>query len=146
VEHADTLVTAASIIAGFGAALIAFRLERELNIEEKDRELPQQQREGHWFPASDWLLVVSNVGALCLVVAPLVATASPSQRLIRFTSAVCTAAAIMMAGYIPSILAHYHFFYGLTTKERKNPTLWEGVVIAVTIVSAAVAVIFVYKS
>jgi hypothetical protein len=76
----------------------------------------------------------------------LVATASPSQRLIRFTSAVCTAAAIMMAGYIPSILAHYHFFYGLTTKERKNPTLWEGVVIAVTIVSAAVAVIFVYKS
>jgi hypothetical protein len=29
-DHQDVLVTAASIIAGFGSAVIAFRLEREL--------------------------------------------------------------------------------------------------------------------
>jgi hypothetical protein len=36
--HLDVLVTAASIIAAFGSAVIAFRLERELDIEEKNEE------------------------------------------------------------------------------------------------------------
>jgi hypothetical protein len=35
-SHQDILVTAASIIAGFGSAVIAFSLERELDIEEKN--------------------------------------------------------------------------------------------------------------
>lgn len=37
-DHQNLLVTAASIIAGFGSAVIAFRLERELDIEEKNEE------------------------------------------------------------------------------------------------------------
>ncbi len=47
----------------------------------------------------------------------------------------------MLAGYIPSILAHYHFFYGLT-KDRTNPTFWEGMFIALTAICALVAFIF----
>jgi hypothetical protein len=104
-SHADTLVTAASLIAGFGSAVIAFRLQRELDIEEKNEQRPPHLREQHWFPASDWLIVASNIGALCFVVAPLVAFDSPSPRMVRLASAACCAAAIMLAGYVPSIPA-----------------------------------------
>lgn len=44
----------------------------------------------------------------------------------------------MLTGYIPSILPHYHFFYGLT-EEGTNPTLWEGVFDLATALAAAVA-------
>jgi hypothetical protein len=137
-SHAGTLVTAASLIAGFGSALIAFRLQRELDIEEKNEQRPAHLREQHWFPASDWLIVASNLAALCLVVVPLVALESPSRRLVRFCSATCCAAAIMLAGYIPSILAHYRFLVGLT-EERSNPTFWEGIFLALTVVAALAA-------
>ena len=86
-SHPDTLVTAASLIAGFGAAIMAFRLQRELDIEEKNEARPQHQREQHWFPASDWLIVASNISALCLVVAPPVAVKSPTHRMVRLASA-----------------------------------------------------------
>ena len=144
-DHLDVLVTAASIIAGFGSAVIAFRLERELEIEEKNEERPKHRREHHWIPASDWLVVTASVGALCFVVAPLVATPMPSDGMIRFASAICSAMAIMLAGYIPSILAHYHFIYGLT-KERTNPTFWEGVSVLTTVLAAAAAFIVSYRS
>jgi len=39
----------------------------------------------------------------------------------RFASAICSAMAIMLAGYIPSILANYHFHLRLM-KQRTNPT------------------------
>jgi hypothetical protein len=134
-NHPDILVTAASIIAGFGSAVIAFRLERELDIEEKNEERPTHRKERHWIPVSDWLVVVASVGALCFVVAPLVAAESPSDSMIRLASAVCSAAAVMLGGYIPSILAHYHFIYGLT-EERTNPTFWEGVFVFITLIGA----------
>jgi hypothetical protein len=123
---------------------MAFRLQRELDIEEKNEERPRHMREQHWFPASDWLIVASNMSALCFVVAPLVALESPSQRMVRFASATCCAAAIMLAGYIPSILAHYEFFFGLT-KERSNPTFWEGIFLAVTAICAVAAFAVAYR-
>ena len=143
-DHQDVLVTAASIIAGFGSAVIAFRLERELNIEAKNEERPKHRKERHWIPVSDWLVVIASVGALCFVVAPLVATPSPSDNTVRLASAVCSAAAIMLAGYIPSILAHYHFIYGLT-KERTNPTFWEGAFVLLTLVAALMTFIIAYR-
>jgi|SRR5579862_4107647 len=145
VSPPDTLVTAASLIAGFGSALIAFRLQRELDIEEKNERRPRHLRERHWFPASDWLIVVSNIAALCFVVAPLVALESPSQPLLHIASATCCASAIMLAGYIPSILAHYQFFVGLTQK-RSNPTSWEGVFILITVLAALAAFVLAYRA
>jgi hypothetical protein len=50
----------------------------------------------------------------------------------------------MLAGYIPSILAHYHFIYGLP-KERTNPTFWEGVFVVATVFAAATAFILSYR-
>ena len=143
-DHQDVLVTAASIIAGFGSAVIAFRLERELDIEEKNEERPKHRKERHWIPASDWFVLTASVGALCFVVAPMVATPTPSHGMMRFSSAICSAMAIMLAGYIPSILAHYHFIYGLP-KERTNPTFWEGVFVLATVLAAATAFVLSYR-
>src|SRR5262249_32145308 len=136
--------TAASIIAGFGSAVIAFRLERELDIEEKNEEKPKHGKERHWIPASDWLVVTASVGALCFLVAPMVGTPTPSHSMMRFSSAICSAMAIMLAGYIPSILAHYHFIYG-PPKERTNPTFWEGVFVLATVLAAATAFVLSYR-
>src|SRR5215469_4856647 len=144
-SHPDTLVTAASLIAGFGAAIMAFRLQRELDIEEKNEERPRHKRERHWFPASDWLIVAFSMSALYLVVAPLVAVGSPTHRMVRLASAICCASAIMLAGYIPSILAHYKFFVGLT-RERSNPTFWEGVFLAATAIGALTAFVVAYRA
>jgi hypothetical protein len=105
---------------------------------------PYGLSEEHWFLASDWLIVVSNVSALCFVAVPLIALESPSHKIVRLCSAVCAATAIMLAGYIPSILAHYQFFYRLT-KDRTNPTFWEGILIALTGVSALMTFIFTYR-
>lgn len=124
-SHEDTLVTAASLIAGFGSAVIVVRLERELDIEDKNADRPKSQKEHHWIPPSDWLVVASGICALRLVVAPLVAIKSPSEATLQLASAVCSAAATMLAGYIPSILAHYRFIYGLS-KDRKKPHLLGG--------------------
>jgi hypothetical protein len=142
-SHEDTLVTAASLIAGFGSAVIVFRLE--LDIEEKNMERPIRQEEDHWIPASDWLIVASSICALSLVVAPLVAIKSPSVGTVRLASAVCSAAAIMLAGYIPSILTHYRFIYELS-KVRKNSTFWEAVFLSLTVVAALAAFTLVYWS
>lgn len=118
-DHQNLLVTAASIIAGFGSAVIAFRLERELDIEEKNEEGRGIEKSAT-IPVSDWLVVTASIGALCFVVAPLVATPTPSDAVIRFVSAICSAMAIMLAGYIPSILAHYRFIYGLTEEPNQS--------------------------
>jgi hypothetical protein len=64
--------------------------------------------------------------------------------LLRLASAVCCASAIMLAGYIPSILAHYRFFVGLT-EERTNPTFWEGVFLALTVTAALAAFVVSYR-
>ena len=85
------------------------------------------------------------MSALCLVVAPLVAVESPSHRRVRLASAMCCTAAIMLAGYIPSILAHYKFFFGLT-QERSNPTFWEGVFLAATVIGALTAFVVAYRA
>jgi|GraSoiStandDraft_15_1057317.scaffolds.fasta_scaffold913679_2 hypothetical protein len=74
------LVTAESIIAGFGSAVVAFRLVRELDIEENE-EQPKHRKE-HLYSVSDWLIVTTSIGALCFIVAPLVVTRR--RRTIRY--------------------------------------------------------------
>ena len=47
----------------------------------------------------------------------------------------------MLAGYIPSILAHYEFFFGLT-----NPTFWEGIFLAATAMGTFTAFAIAYRA
>ena len=51
-----TLATVASIISAFGAAMLFFRIQRELDM--------KKQGERIWLPVADWLLVAATVVSL----------------------------------------------------------------------------------
>ena len=138
-DFQGTLVTAASIIAGFGSLVIGFRLERELEPHDKRDARASKQ----WIPVSDWLIIASTAASMGLVVAPLVASEHPDEATLRLAAAVCSGSAVMVAGYVPAILAHYHFIYGLQ-RSRSNPTFWEGVFVLVTLALAALAFVRAY--
>ena len=89
----------ASVIAGFGGAMLLFRLQRE-------------QSEPPWLPWADRLLILATLIALLLVLLPLVATTNRPGVMAHLPAAGCTAALILMAGYIPAILAHFRLFFG----------------------------------
>ena len=129
-ENPDSLITAASIMAGFGAVFFAFRLERELKLFDKTDEPA-------WIPVSDWLLIAAIIISLVIVVVPLVSLSPPTDPSVARARAACAAAAIMIAGYIPSILAHYNFIYWLDKgKKRPNPTVPEAILVILTIAVA----------
>ena len=48
-----TLAGVASVIAAFGAAMLFFRVQREITMREQD--------ERNWIPWADWLLVVATL-------------------------------------------------------------------------------------
>jgi hypothetical protein len=128
-ENHDLLVSAASIMAGFGVVFFAFRLERELKVAE-------QRQARTWIAVSDWLLIAAIVISLILVVVPLVSSSALPAASLDRARAACAAAAILISGYIPSILAHYNFIYWLH-KPRRNPTIPEALMVILTLVVAA---------
>ena len=96
----------------------------------------EQKRVPTWIPLSDWLVIVAIIICLALVVAPLVSPNSASEAAVHRAASACSAAAIMIAGYVPSILAHYNFIYWLH-KRRRNPTILELLFVGITVVIAA---------
>jgi len=128
-ENPESLVSAASIMAGFGAVFFAFRLEREL-------KLSAETNEPAWIALSDWLLIAAIIISLVMVVVPLVSPSPLTDPSVTRARAACAAAAIMIAGYIPSILAHYNFIYWLKTKPRPNPTVPEAILVILTVAVA----------
>jgi amino acid transporter len=96
---AATLATIASVISAFGAAMLFFRIQRELSMKEQGEQI--------WLPRADWLLVVATLLCLLLVIVPLVLFSN-----IRLPAAAAGSAAIMVAGYVLAILAHYRIFFG----------------------------------
>jgi hypothetical protein len=99
-----TLGIIASVIAGFGGAMFLFRLQSDLQA--------QKESEPPWIPWADRLLIFATLIALLLVLLPLVATTNRPGVMAHLPAAGCTAALILMAGYIPAILAHYRLFFG----------------------------------
>lgn len=129
---AATLATIASISSGFGIAMLFFRIQRELQM--------GQQLEVNWIPWADRLLIAATLISLLLVVFPLVTFGTTSPRVLRFASASCAAASLMVAGYIPGIMAHYRLFLGGRREEpRKNPEPVEKVVVFAVIAAALTA-------
>ncbi|HEV7784948.1 MAG TPA: hypothetical protein VGQ28_06395, partial [Thermoanaerobaculia bacterium] len=127
-----TLGTIASVIAGFGGAMLLFRLQRELQV--------QKESEPLWIPWADRLLILATLIALLLVLLPLVATTNRPGVMAHLPAAGCTAALILMAGYIPAILAHYRLFFGAgRSGPRGNPEPAERVVVLLTVLIALAA-------
>ncbi len=127
---AATLGTVASIISGFGVAMLFFRLQRELQMSDK--------REVNWIPWADRLLIAATLVSLLAVILPLVAFKAVPIVTDRLPSASCAAAVIMVSGYIVGILAHYRLWFGTKRSgERSNPEPSERVVVFITIALAA---------
>ena len=120
-----TLGTIASVIAGFGSAMLIFRIQRELQM--------GQETEVQWIPWADRLLILATLVALLLVLLPLVATTNRPGVMAHLPAAGCAAALILMAGYILAILAHYRLFLGKgRSGPRKNPEPAERIVVLAT--------------
>jgi hypothetical protein len=97
-----TLANIASVIGAFGAAMLFFRIQRELHME--------GQGERIWLPLADWLLVAATLLCLLLVIIPLVSVSS-APATYRLPAAASGSAAILVAGYVLAILAHYRILF-----------------------------------
>jgi hypothetical protein len=133
------LATIASIIAAFGAAMLPFRIQRELEM--------RQQGERNWLPWADRLLVGATLTSLLLVILPLVAMAHPSPLAVALERAACAAAAILVSGYVFALLAHYRLIWGgKQAGPRANPEPAERLAAWITLVLAAAAFVAVFMA
>ncbi len=113
-QDVGTLATVASIIAGFGGTMLVFRIQRELQM--------LKQGEKIWIAFAEWLLISATLISLLLVIVPIVSFPSLSGIFARLPAAGCSAAAILLAGYILAIQAHYRLILGANrTGPRTNP-------------------------
>lgn len=132
-----SVLTAASIIAGFGVTVLMFRLQRELQISDKNWESLERERMPTWIPPADYLVISAVLISLLFGVLPLLVTEVDPKQSPRLSVASCAAATVLLAGYIPSILAHYRFIYGLH-KPRPYFLWWELFFVTLTIIGALV--------
>lgn len=118
--------TVASIIAGFGVAMLFFRIQRELEMQGRDEII--------WIPWADWLLIVATLISLIGVLFPLLLL--PAFPLIgRFIVAACGASVLLVAGYVLAILAHYRLLWGkCRSGPRDNPEPAERVLVYLSVV------------
>ena len=130
-----TLASVASVIAAFGSAMIFFRVQREISMEEEE--------EINWIPWADWLLVIATWTCLILVIVPLMLL-DPASRVFRVVpAAACAAAAVMVAGYPLAILAHYRFLFARgRTGPRTNPEPAERLIVITAFALAVIAFAF----
>jgi len=129
VTDSGTFASVATIIAGFSATMLYFRIQRELDMGNRG--------EINWIPWSDWLLIVAMMVSLVLCIIPLVLmpTASKAYRILPPAS--CASATILLAGYPFAILAHYRFiFRQRRAGPRTNPEPAERWTVFTTFVTA----------
>ena len=106
-----TLATIASIISGFAITALVFRIQRELEMASKV--------ERTWVPWADCLLIGAVLISLLLVVLPVVLFPG-SPTVSKFSASMCAASAVLVSGYVPSILAHYGLAFG---RKRSSPAV-----------------------
>lgn len=131
------LAAVASIIAAFGVAMLFFRIQRELQM--------QEEHEINWIPWADWLLVGATILSLFLVILPMLVLRGPASRWALLPPSAAASAAILVAGYMPAILAHYRFILGGRRQgPRINPEPAERLVVVLASVVAVAAGIGVF--
>lgn len=131
---AGTLANIASVISAFGAAMLFFRLQRENDMRQKGEPV--------WLPRADWLLVAATTLCLLLVIVPLTAFSG-----LRLPAAAAGSSAILVAGYVFAIMAHYRIFFvreglfwgSLREGPRHNPEPSERILVWIT---TSLAVLF----
>ena len=126
-----TIANFASVIGAFGAAMLYFRIQRELHM--------RQQGERVWIPLADWLIILATLISLLLVIVPLIALDPKSPGYLRLPMAACGAAAVLISGYVFAILAHYRIFFGASRTGPRSLAEPLEIVFAIVAVCAALA-------
>lgn len=98
-------MTVASIVAGFGVAVLVFRIQREAGLKL------------HWLPWADRLLITATSVALGVVILPIISFAQPPSAIVKIASAAASSVIILAIFYPFAILAHYRLI-GSEAAER----------------------------
>ncbi|NJO64407.1 MAG: hypothetical protein HC836_41440 [Richelia sp. RM2_1_2] len=110
----SALLTVASIISGFGITIFTFRLQREIQVMERNSQV--------WIPWADYLVITAVMVSLLIGILPIVVVSSPPKFIYQIANGACAASIVMLAGYVPGILAHYRFILAKNTcSARQNP-------------------------
>jgi hypothetical protein len=109
---AGEIISASAIVAGFGVTAIMFRIQRELYVYEVLKKKPL------WLAWADYLVLTSVALAVFGGTVPLLAVPTIPRSIIGVAAAACVAALVLLAGYVPSILAHYRIELGA---RREGP-------------------------
>ena len=130
-----------SLIGAFGVAMLVFRVQRETDLQEK--AINAGKKPITWLPIADRLIVVATLECLLLVVVPLVLY--PDVK--RISLAAVGSAAILVAGYMFAILAHYRIImkrkWILFGHERAGPReQFEPPEVIVTLAVATLGLVF----
>jgi hypothetical protein len=84
---------------------------------------------------ADWLLVVATLSCLLPIILP-ISAGFP----LRLPAAVSAASAVVVAGYLPSLLAHYRIVLGSERRgSHHNTEPIELLLVLITVVAALVA-------
>jgi len=137
VPTAGSLLTVGSVIAGFGVAMLFFRIQRELHMHRKGERI--------WIPWADWLLTSATVLALLVILLPILLLGPETLVARSLATAAGSASVIMVSGYVFAILAHYRLIFGRKRKgSRENPEPAEAGVVVTSIILAVAAAITSY--
>jgi hypothetical protein len=109
-DKTEAFLAIASILSGFGITVFMFRIQRELDVRERTRDVAT------WLAWADYLVLAAITLALMFVVLPLVVAQSVVEAVLAVAAAACAAAAILLAAYPWAILYHYRIVLG--TKRR----------------------------
>lgn len=131
--------TVASIVVGFGAVVLMFRIQRELYVRES------LKCSVNWIARADWLVVIAMFLAGLLGLALPLSGFTLTGLWQRLPLAGCISAITLLLGYVFAILAHYRLLRnGPKTKDdgteqaRTNPEPPEGAIFWITLIIAAV--------
>lgn len=124
------LITVASIVAGFGVAMIFFRIRRELEMGSAGERV--------WIPWADWLIVIATLSSLLLVLLPMLVFERHNKLAVALSTSVCAGCIVLVAGYVFTILAHYRLLFGRDRiGPRDNPEPAERVLFFLSIMIAS---------
>ena len=129
----EGIISACAIVAGFGVTAIMFRVQRELYVREVLKEKTV------WLAWADYLVLGSVVLAVFGATVPLLAASKTPRPVAAVAAASCIAALVLLAGYVPSILAHYRIELGARREGSrvKGEPIERGFVVGSLICAAA---------
>ena len=130
----ESYLSVASILSGFGVAVLMFRIQRELHVREKSPNSP------NWLAWADYLVLSAILLSLLLVVFPLMAFGQTGGRVLALAAGSCAAAAILLAAYPFAILDHYRIELGAKRQgdRHKGEPIEKAIVIVAGVFAAGV--------